>query len=147
MPKFTINSQQAKQNCINFIQSIDFSKKPIMDVEILPYKKPRTLAQNSLMWAGMMSDFSTQGIINGKQFAVPVWHEYLKELFLPEHFEEGITKKNYLKWLELPNGKLRLVGSSTALTTRGFSEYCERCYHYGAYELEIKFSASPSQRF
>ena len=143
--KFTLNSQEAKQSCIKQIQAIDVNFNPIMDVEILPYKKPRTLAQNSLMWAGMMNDFSTQGIINGKQFAVPVWHEYLKELFLPEHFEEGITKKNYIKWLELPNGKLRLVGSSTALTTIGMVQYMERCYHYGAYELEIKFSASPSQ--
>ena len=147
MPKFTINSEEVKQACIKQIQSIDVNSEPILDVEILPYKKPRTLAQNKLMWAGMLNDFSTQGIIDGKQFAVPVWHEYLKELFLPEHFIDGITCKNYRKWTELPNGRLLCSGSTTALTTKGFEIYLTECYHYGAYELEIKFSASPSQMF
>jgi len=141
MTKFTINSTAAKQACIAHIQSINMGVKPIMDVEILPFRKSRSLGQNSLMWAQMMNDFSTQGIIKGKQFSVPVWHEYLKELFLPEHFEEGKTKKNYIKWMELPNGKLKMVGSTTALLTSGFSDYMERCYSYGAIELEIKFSA------
>jgi hypothetical protein len=142
MPKFTINSEQSKQNCISAIMAIDVNSPA--DVEILPFKKTRATGQNSLMWAGMMNDFSTQGIIDGRKFPVPVWHEYLKELFLPEHFEAGITRKNYIKWLELPNGKLLLKGSTTQLTTLGFSQYMERCYHFGAEELEIRFSVSPN---
>jgi len=140
MPKFTINSTAAKQACIAHIESIDMGVKPIMDVEILPFKKTRSLGQNSLMWGRMMSDFSTQGIIEGRQYSIPAWHEHLKRNFLPDHYEEGITKKNYIKWLELPLGQLELKGSTTQLTTTGFSQYLERCYAYGAEELEIRFS-------
>ena len=116
-----------------------------MVVTIANYVKKRSSGQNSLQWVSILGDFSIQGIINGKQFSANVWHEYLKEMLLPEEFTEGETLNNYCKWQEMPDGKLKLIGSTTNLTTLGFSNYIEKCYAYGTQELDIKFMASPGK--
>jgi len=135
-----IANESARNSALLQIQAL--SLEPVMQVEIKKFTKKRSGEQNSLQWAGMLSDFSEQGVINGKTFSVKVWHEYLKELFLPDQEEEGITLKGYAKWQAMPDGSLRCIGSTTKLTTKGFSEYMERCYSYGAQELEIRFKAS-----
>ena len=145
--RYTLHNEQVKQNCIKAIQAIDVSVSPVMEVEICLFSKPRTDEQNKLMWSGLLADFSTQGILFGRQFSTMVWHEHLKEKFLPEQYKKGITKKNYIKWIEMPNGQLKLIGSTKDLTTKGFGCYLETLYHYGAYELEIKFRASPGQGY
>ena len=144
--KYILNSKQVIDNCIKAIQDIDLSITPFMCVEILPFRKMRTSKQNALMWSGMIGDFSKQGIINGMQFSTDAWHKLLKEEFLPEHPIPGKTKKNYMKWVILPNGEKRLNASTKDLTTAGFADYLDECYAYGAREIEIRFSASPNQR-
>jgi hypothetical protein len=113
------------------------------EVTIEKYKKKRSNGQNSLIWASLLNDFSNQVIIDGRSFSTNVWHEMLKELHLPEIPIPGETLKNYVKWFEMPDGTRRLKGSTTQLTTLGFSNYMERCFSYGAQELEIRFSANP----
>ena len=112
-------------------------------VTIEPTKKRRSTGQNSMQWVALLSDFSNQVIIDGKQFSTAIWHEFLKERFLPETDLEGETLKNYCKWQAMPDGKLKMVGSTTKLTKLGFSNYMERCYAYGAGELDIRFTANP----
>ena len=144
---YILNSDKAKQACIKEIQAIDTGLTPVMVVEITTFRKTRTNEQNALMWAGMLNDFAEQVFIDGRQFSKNIWHEYLKEMFLPEIPESEITRKNYVKWVTLPNGKKILNGSTTGLTTKGMDIYLTKCYSYGAQELEIKFSASPNQRY
>lgn len=138
-----IANEQARKYALLQIQAL--SLEPVMAVEIKRDVKKRSNVQNSLQWVGMLADFSEQGVVDGRTFSVKVWHEYLKEKLLPEHYEEGITLKGYVKWQEMPDGTLRCIGSTTKLTTRGMSEYMERCYAYGTEELEIRFTASPNQ--
>jgi len=140
MTKFTINSTAAKQACIAHIQSIDMGVKPIMDVSIKPFVKQRSTAQNSLQWVSMLADFSLQGIMRGRKYDCDTWHEFLKRAFLPEQFEQGITMEGYVKWRELPDGTLQCIGSTKKLTTVGIGQYWDRCYAFGAEELEIRFS-------
>jgi hypothetical protein len=130
--------------------SIDAVKKEIrsipydgsMVVEIKKYVKKRTNPQNSLAWAGMLNDFSQKVEIDGRKFLPETWHYQLKAMFLPEKFDQEITLPGYVKWVELPCGNMRLIGSTTKLTTKGFSEYMDACYAYGASEFGIKFSTN-----
>lgn len=137
--QIVIDSQQSRFQAVEAVKNI--TREPLMVVTIAPYKKKRSNGQNSLQWVALLGDFSMQAIIDGRQFAANVWHEHLKEQFLPESYEEGITLKGYMKWQEMPSGNLKMVGSTTKLTTKGFSEYMDRCYAYGGGELGIRFTA------
>ena len=144
--KYILSSQQVKDACIKAIKAVDLSAKPVMEISIKKFVKQRTTAQNSLQWVGMLADFSLQGIMRGRKYDCDIWHEFLKRSFMPEQHEEGITLEGYVKWRELPDGTLQCIASTTKLTPKGISEYWERCYEFGARELEIRFSASPNQR-
>lgn len=136
-----IKSKDDRRKALDAVKAI--RSDPVMVVTIEKYTKKRSNGQNSMQWVSILGDFSMQGIINGKQFSAKIWHEHLKELFLPEEYIPGETLKNYIKWQEMPDGKLKMVGSTTKLTTLGFSNYMEKCYSFGAQELEIKFTANP----
>lgn len=144
MKTYIISDEKSRGNAMLQLQAL--SLEPVHVVEIKKHVKQRNHEQNSLQWAGMLADYSMQVVVDGRQYTAKVWHEHLKELHLPEQYEEGITLKNYVKWQEMPDGKLRLIGSTKQLTTKGFSEYMERCHAYGAQELEIRFTASPNQQ-
>lgn len=101
--------------------------------------KKRSGEQNRLQWAGMLGDFEKQATLAGHRFSAAVWHEYCKEKFLPDTFIVGKTLKGYQKWVEMPDGRLKTIGSTTQLTTSGFSDYLEQCYAFGC-ELGVKFT-------
>lgn len=122
-----------------------FRCEKVMVVTIAEYKKTRTRDQNAMQWAGMLEDFANQGRFAGRTFSAFVWHEWLKERYLPEYFKDGITLKDYVKWVAMPGGNLKMVGSTTQLTIKGMSLYLEECYAYGCTELDIKFSANPRE--
>ena len=94
--------------------------------------RQRKLDQNSLMWVGPLKDISEQGYINGRRYSDVVWHEHFKAEFLPEEFDEELTKAGYKKWDYTPTGERVLVGSTTQLTVKGFSQYLEQVYAFGA---------------
>ena len=101
--------------------------------------KKRSGEQNRLQWASMLGDFEKQARIAGRSFSAAVWHEYMKERFLPDTYVPGETLKDYKKWIEMPNGRLINVGSTTQLTAKGFSNYLEQCYAFGC-EMGVKFT-------
>jgi hypothetical protein len=107
---------------------------PLKPIECVLREKPvvRKLTQNSLYWAGALTDISQQAWVNGKLFSIEVWHENFKREYLPEEHQQGITKEGYRKWDFLPNGERVLVGSTGDLLTGGFSDYLEQVYSYGA---------------
>jgi len=140
VPYFVLNNPNAIRNAIKIIQESD-PEQPL-EVTIFPHRKKRTSDQNKLMWKSLLGDFAQQGIIDGRTFGQNVWHEYLKEKFLPEEFVEGKTLKGYEKYVEMPDGRLKLNGSTTMLTTAGMSDYLEQCYAWGAGVLGIRFTTN-----
>lgn len=118
---------------------VDGSKQ----IEFSDYKKPSSFEQQKRMFGYVVGEIASQAWIGGRQYSVEVWHELLKAKFLPESFTEGITRKGYIKYLEMPDGSLKMVGSTTGLTTRGHGEYVTQCEAYGAQELGVHFSADP----
>jgi len=93
--------------------------------------KKRNLSQNALMWVGPLKDISEQVYMNNRTYSDEVWAEYFKRQFLPEVANDH-TVAEYVKWQELPSGERILVGSTTQLTERGFAEYLEQVYAFGA---------------
>ena len=138
-----IIDEMARTMAINCIRNLPIGG---LDVIIRPHKKLRTLSQNGLMWASALSDISTQAWFNGKQFSANVWHEYLKEQFMPENNDPDLSllvkdPTTYVKWVDTPDGNRKCIASTTKLTKRGFSDYIEQVYAFGA-ELGVKFSAN-----
>lgn len=112
-----------------------------MECILRPYKKPSSNEQRKRMFGYIVGEIASQGWLEGRQFSVEVWHEYLKAKFLPESFQEGITLDGYHKYLEMPDGSLKMVGSTTMLTARGHGNYITECEAWAAQELGVRFSA------
>lgn len=117
-------------------------KDGTIEVLIRPYKRDCTAEQRSLMWV-LLAEIAEQAWVAGKQYDSATWHEYFKELFLPEAETEGMTKDNYRKWVETPAGKRCLVGSTEMLTARGKGEYVTQIEAFATVELGVMFSADP----
>lgn len=104
------------------------TKNPLQ-IECKPETKKRKLTMNDAMWAGPLKDIEEQAIHEGKKYAAKVWHEYLKEMFLPDEvndfgFDPTWVLSGYQKWGINPfNGQRRLLGSTTQLTDKGMSIY------------------------
>ena len=116
------------------------------NIEVFAYidslvDKKRTNAQNSKHWADVMEQIADQAEVDGRKFNKEIWHEYYKIKFLPEEYEEGMTRKGYKKWMYLPSGEKVLNGSTTDLTTNGFSRYMQNIEHDAATELGVTFYA------
>jgi hypothetical protein len=112
-----------------------------IEVIIQKHVKKRTGGQNRYQWKAILGDISRQVRINDKGYTPKIWHEHLKELFLPDAAIEGLTLPDYVKWQEMPDGSLKMVGSTTKLTTKGMSVYFEQLYAYAVSELDVRFSA------
>jgi hypothetical protein len=113
-----------------------------MEVVIQKHVKKRTGGQNRYQWKAILGDISRQVRIDGKGFTPAVWHEHLKALFLPDEASEELTLPAYVKYQEMPDGKLMMVGSTTKLTTKGMSLYFEQLYAYAVTELDVRFTAN-----
>ena len=112
-----------------------------IELLIRDFKKPSSHAQRKLMFGYRLQEIADQAWVKGLQHSKIVWHEYFKEKFLPSDFTEGETLDGYVKWIELPNGRLRMVGSTTKLTTRGQVNYMTQVEEFAASELGVQFSA------
>lgn len=113
-----------------------------MEVVIQKHVKKRTQGQNRYQWKAILGDISRQVRIDGKAFTPAIWHEHLKGMFLPDEASDELTLPSYVKWQEMPDGTLKMVGSTTKLTTKGMSIYFEQLYAYAVTELDVRFSAN-----
>ena len=113
-----------------------------MEVVIQKHVKKRTQGQNRYQWKAILGDISRQVRIDGKSYTPKIWHEHLKGLFLPDVPSEELTLPSYVKWEEMPDGTLKMVGSTTKLTTKGMSVYFEELYAYAVSELDVRFTAN-----
>ena len=112
-----------------------------MECVLRPYKKPSSDQQRRRMFGYVVGEIAAQAWLQGKQYSQEVWHEYLKAKFLPESFKAGITREGYVKYLEMPDGSMKMVGSTTQLTTLGHTNYVTECEAFAAQELGVRFSA------
>ena len=94
--------------------------------------KARKPDQNSLMWAGPLKDIAHQVYLDGRTYSPELWHEYFKKEYLPEEFDPELCKEGYQKWDYDPSGDRVCIGSTTELTVKGFSQYLEQIYAFGA---------------
>lgn len=113
-----------------------------MEVVIQKHVKKRTSGQNRYQWKAILGDISRQVRIDGKGYTPKIWHEHLKGLFLPDVPSDELTLPDYVKWEEMPDGTLKMVGSTTKLTTKGMSIYFERLFAYAVTELDVRFTAN-----
>lgn len=109
-----------------------------MELAIRPVSKRRSLSQNARQWVDILAQISAQAWVEGKQFSPEVWHEHFKKKLLPEP-DALLTRPDYRKWAEMPDGTLKCVGSTTKLTKRGFSEYMTAVEADAANELGVTF--------
>ena len=116
-----------------------------LEVLIREEVKARKLDQNALMWRGPLFDISEQAYVSGRTYSAEVWHEQFKIEHLPEEFDPELCKEGYRKWDITPRGGRILVGSTTDLTVKGFSEYLEKIHADGA-SLGVDFHANPRER-
>ncbi|HET8688837.1 MAG TPA: recombination protein NinB [Methanosarcina sp.] len=139
MPTFRLINKSVALNSIAMINQLPCDGS--MEVVIKPYKKLSSHEQRKRMFGYIVGEIAAQGWLQGRQFSVDVWHEFLKAKFLPESFTEGITLDGYVKHLEMPDGSLKMIGSTTMLTAKGHAEYVTACEAWAAQELGVRFSA------
>lgn len=106
--------------------------------------KGRKPDQNALMWSGPLVDIAVQCWAEGRQYSDVVWHEYFKAQFLPEDFYPELCKEGYRKWDFDPGGNRVLIGSTTGLTIKGFSQYLEQIHAFGA-QMGVEFHEPPAR--
>lgn len=118
------------------------AKRPL-EIVIREEVKARKPDQNALYWAGPLKDIAEQCWTDGRQFSAEVWHEFLKRQFLPEEYDPELCKdEQYKKWDYDPGGNPVLIGSTTDLTVRGFSQYLEQVHAFGG-SLGAEFHEPP----
>lgn len=128
---------------LSLLPNLPIDEKKPLELVIREEVKPRKKSQSDLMWVGALADIAEQGWINGHQLHIKTWHEIFKEAYLPEEFDEELTKKDYVKWGYKPNGDRVCIGSTTQLTVKGFAIYMEQVYADGA-SLGVEFRANPN---
>jgi hypothetical protein len=127
-----MRTEQARESAIALIRNLPLDDlRPIM-VTVEEFKKSRKLDQNALMWGGPLKDISEQAWLEGRQYSDEIWAHYFKEQFLPDEFDEELCMPGYEKWNFDPAGGRVLVGSTTKLTVKGFAQYLESVYAFGA---------------
>lgn len=149
-PKFQTRTirlvgEQQLRTALLLLPNLPLDPNKPLELVIREEVKARKPDQNARMWAGPLKDIAEQAWIGGRQYSDVVWHEYFKEKFLPEAYDEELCRsESYRKWDFKPSGAKVLVGSTSDLTVRGFALYLEQIYAYGA-NMGVEFHASPSE--
>lgn len=136
---FRLISQAVRDRVIAAIQNAPMDEARPLEVVIREEPKKRKQDQNSLMFAGPLRDITEQAWVEGRQFTLECWHSYCKGQFLPEAYDPELTMEGYVKYDIDPAGDRVLVGSTTQLTVKGFAEYLEQIYAFGA-ALGVQFT-------
>lgn len=139
--KILLRGPEQVDRAIALISNAPLDDKRPLELVLREEVKARKPDQNALMFAGPIRDIAAQAWLDGRQFSDVVWHEYLKRAFLPEEFDPELCLEGYVKWDVDPVGNPVMVGSTTKLTVRGFSQHLEQVFAFGA-SLGVEFSES-----
>lgn len=140
-----LRAEEQRARAIALIQNLPLDDKKPLLVEIKLPTMTRSQSANAFMWAGPLHDLAEQAWSGGRQYSAEVWAEHCKREFLPEQFDPELCKEGYRKWADAPNGGRELIGSTTLLTTKGFSSYIEQIHAFGA-SLGVQFNEGPNHR-
>lgn len=120
----------------NYQGAID--QDELLQVDFSFYKKKRTLPQNDMYWAVLVTKTSQQLWRNAKQFSIDDVHEWFKEKFLPDECSKRDKSGHKIqKWAYTPDGNRRLNMSTTDLNTKEFADYFAEVEAYVVGELGI----------
>lgn len=142
---FLLRDAAIKEHTIAAIRNAPEDDERPIEVVIREQVKARKPDQNALMWVGPLADIAAQAYVDGRLYAADVWHEHFKREHLPEEFDPELCKEGYRKWSISPSGNRVLVGSTTQLTVKGFSEYLEKVHADGG-NLGVRFHTNPRDR-
>ncbi len=112
--KYVIWNKQILNNALSEIMQIEFDErgeaiKPIKQIEIRDYKKPRTLDQNRYYWGVVLKT-----IADDVGEDVESLHEYFAEKYLLQEVRE------------IFGNDVKIRKSTTKLSTKEFNEYIEK---------------------
>ena len=139
-----LRGEEQRQRALALIANLPVDAEKPLQLVVDEYKPPRKPDQNALMWAGPLRDISEQAWLEGRKFSAEAWHELLKQELLPEEFDPELCREGYQKWTITPRGDRVLIGTTTKLTVKGFAQYLESLYAFGA-SLGVQFHASPNE--
>lgn len=142
-PKFQtreilLRTEQQRTILLALVENLPLDADKPLQVLVREQVKARGMDQNALMWVGPLADIAAQAWVAGRQYSAEVWHEKFKRDYLPEEYDEDLTKEGYRKWDIDPDGNRVLIGSTTQLTKRGFAEYLTQVEAFGA-SLGVQF--------
>ncbi len=142
---FLVSSEQVRGNLLNAVRNMPIDPVKPLQVLVREEVKARKLDQQALLFAGPMRDIAEQAWFDGRQHSVEVLHEYLKRELLPEEFDPELCTERYRKWDVDPSGNRILVGSTKQLTVKGYSQYLEGVFAFGA-SLGVQFHTNPKEQ-
>lgn len=131
---------------MRFMAFMKANRKPMADqgrllqVVVSEHKERRSDGQNAYMWAGILEPVAQQAFIGGTRYKAEVWHEFFKELYLPETNSRGMDK-----WQYLPNGSRRLMMGTQHLNRDEMAEYLTKIAAHAANELGVQLPANPRE--
>ena len=142
---FYLRSETQTAALLALVPHLPLDEDSPLEVVIREKAKVRGMDQNALYWVGPLADIAAQAWVAGRQYSDTVWHEQFKAEFLPEEGDHDLGElvKDPLAWRKwdfTPNGERVLVGSTTQLTKKGFSQYLTQVEAYGA-SLGVQFGA------
>lgn len=137
---FRLVSEEVRERIIAAIRHLPLDPLRPIEVVFQEEQKKRKLDQQALLFSGPMKDISEQAWFEGRQHSIPVLHHWCKEQFLPEEYDQELCMEGYVKWDFDPSGNRVLVGSTKQLTVKGYSDYLEQVYAFGA-ALGVEFHA------
>ena len=129
---FAIRSNRELEQAQFVIRNIPVDPESPIQITVSEEVKARKPDQNALMWAGPLKDIAHQVYLDGRTYTPELWHEYFKKEYLPEEYDPELCKEGYQKWDYDPSGDRVCIGSTTELTIKGFSQYLEQIYAFGA---------------
>lgn len=136
---FRLVDEVARQRCIAMLSHAPLDKLRPLEVLIREPQRARKPDQQALLFAGPMKDIAEQAWFEGVQYPVEVLHYWCKKQFLPDEFNAEECLEGYVKWSTDPSGDPVLVGSTKQLTVKGYSNYLEQVFAFGA-ALGVQFS-------
>jgi len=142
--QFLVSSERVRDNLLAAVRNMPIDAKKPLQAILREEVKARKLDQQALMFAGPLLDISRQAWFEGRQHSVEVLHEYFKRELLPDDFDPELCIEGYMKWDVDPGGNRVLVGSTKQLTVKGFSQYLEAVFAFGA-AMGVEFHASPNE--
>jgi hypothetical protein len=140
-----LRNETVRSTLLALVRNLPLDDMYPLEVVVREQIKGRKPDANARMWSGPLKDIAGQAFIEGRQFSAEVWHEWAKREFLPEEFDPELCREGYKKWDFDPSGERVLVGSTTMLTSKGFSEHMTMLEAAGA-SFGVLFTASPNER-